>query len=158
MLDILVTPWDVELEHGHFVGAAVSRQLTRFWKHFTVEAEVGGGYRFGMPRAGTSPETWGAVFLRYDGFPWNDHLYTTVAICTGLDYVGRVPDAEHPEDHPPSEARLLHYLGPEITFALPKYRQHELVFRIHHRSSGYGLMWDVNTGSNVLLAGYRYRF
>ena len=111
-----------------------------------------------MPIAKSCPEAWGAFFLRYDGFFWNDRLYTTLAICSGLNYAGRIPDAERLNQPEPSEAVLLHYLAPELSFALPRHPQHELVFRIHHRSSGYGLFWDISTGSNVLLVGYRYRF
>src|SRR5450759_3222178 len=66
---------------------------------------------------------------------------------------------------PPSEtypgdptSHLLHYFSPEITFALPEFKQHELLIRYHHRSGVFGTFNGVWGGSNVIALGYRYRF
>jgi hypothetical protein len=52
----------------------------------------------------------------------------------------------------------LHYFSPEITFALPEHKEHELLIRYHHRSGVFGTFNGVWGGSNVLTMGYRYRF
>ncbi len=159
LLTLLGTPWEVDGDDvgARFVGVAASRRLVRLFDHWTVEAELGAGRRFGMRYGHAAAEGWGAVFLRFDGFPWNHLIRTTVAVSTGLHYASRLPDSEAGATDR-GAARWLHYLSPEITFALPDRDTHELVLRVHHRSSGYGLMWDVSTGSNVVTVGYRHRF
>jgi hypothetical protein len=152
LLEILSAPWSAHLRQDYFIGGALSRRLGRFFDHFMIEAEIGQG---GRPGETNSYEVWGALFLRYDGFFWNNILYTTIAVSTGVNYMTALPLAE---THEPKSAHLLHYLAPEITFALPEYRNHELVFRYHHRSGVFGLFSNVWGGSNVITGGYRYRF
>ena len=99
----------------------MSRKLARLYRHFTLEGELGLAARFGDNEAG---EGWAAIYLRFDGFPWNNRIRTTVGISTGLDYLSNLPPAEtspdgEPEDH---TSHVLHYLSPEITFALPNTR------------------------------------
>ena len=150
---LLTSPWKAQFRDDYFAGGAVSRKLVRFWKYFTVEAEVGFGARFGMTN---SPETWGALYFRYDHFPWNNTLYTTVAVSTGLDYLSKLPPSETYPGDPTSH--VLHYFSPEITFALPEFKQHEVLIRYHHRSGVFGTFNGVWGGSNVISLGYRYRF
>jgi hypothetical protein len=45
----------------------------------------------------------------------------------------------------------------EATFALPKYPQWQLAYRIHHRSGIYGV-FDTDSGSNTIGLGLRYFF
>lgn len=154
LVHLLSAPWTAEFRDDYFAGAALSRRLVRFWDHFSVEAEIGIGGRFGVT---DGVEGWGALFLRYDGFPWNKWIYTTVAISTGLNYVSRLPPAETVDPNDPT-SHLLHYLAPEITFALPEYKQHEVLVRYHHRSGVLGTFNGVWGGSNVITVGYRNRF
>jgi hypothetical protein len=148
-----------EVGKGGFVGAAMSRQLVRFWDYFWLEAETGAGFRFEPGRDSYSPEVWGAIYVRFDGFPWNDVLRTSLGISTGLDMVAELPPSEtnYGEKDIPSGAILQHYLSPEIAFSLPEKPEDELFIRIHHRSTGYGLFWDTSTGSNVVTVGLRFR-
>jgi len=150
---LLTSPWTARFRDDYFAGGAVSRRLVRFWNYFSIEAEMGVGGRFGITN---SPETWGAIYFRYDHFPWNKWLYTTVAVSTGLDYLSKLPPSETFPGDPTSH--VLHYFSPEITFALPEFKQHELLIRYHHRSGVFGTFNGVWGGSNVIAAGYRYRF
>jgi len=150
---LLTSPWTARFRDDYFAGGALSRRLVRFWNYFSIEAEVGVGARFGMTNG---PETWGAIYFRYDHFPWNNKLYTTVAVSTGLDYLSKLPPSETYPGDPTSH--LLHYFSPEITFALPEFKQHELLIRYHHRSGVFGTFNGVWGGSNVIALGYRYRF
>ncbi len=160
--DLIINHGDIEGDEvgkGGFVGAAMSRQLVRFWDYFWLEAETGAGFRFEPGRDYYSPEAWGAIYLRFDGFPWNDVLRTSVGISTGLNVVAELPPSEtnYGQNDIPSGAILQHYLSPEIAFSLPDKPEDELFIRIHHRSTGYGLFWDTSTGSNVVTVGLRFR-
>ena len=161
--NLFIHPNDIDYENfgkGGFVGAAMSRQLVRFWSYFWLEAELGGGFRFEPGRDYYSPEGWGAIYMRFDGFPWNHYLRTSVGISTGINVIGEIPPSETvygEKTDVADEAILQHYLSPEIAFSLPDSPQNELFFRIHHRSTGFGLFWNTSTGSNVLTLGLRFR-
>jgi len=162
MSDLLVHPGDMDdegLGEGGFAGVAVSRQLVRFWQYWWLEAEMGAGFRFEPSQDYYSPEAWAAIYLKFDGFPWNDMLRTSVGISTGLNWVSELPPSEtgYGEDDIPDSAVLQHYLSPEIAFSLPDNPQDELFVRIHHRSTGYGLFWNTSTGSNMVTIGLRFR-
>ncbi len=88
-------------------------------------------------------EVWGALYFRWHAFPWNDVVRTTAVISTGLNYASRIEERERRRDawgH--GGAHLLHYLAPELTFALPERQDWELVFRYHHRSGGGAIFGD----------------
>jgi len=157
LVQLVPMPWSGDYGDNYLIAGAISRRLLRSG-NFILEGEVGGGYRFPTVNA---PEGWMALFLRYDGFFWNHIVFTTVAISTGVSYVGTVSDVEKDaggDRGNPNGSHLLHYLAPEITLALPEYRQHELVIRYHHRSGVFGAFNGVWGGSNVVTTGYRYRF
>ncbi len=160
LFKLLTTPWLLntggDFGRDKFVGAAVSHEVVRFFNHFSVEAELGGGVRVEPSVDHFSPEIWGAANLKYDGFPWNHLVRTTLGASIGLNWVAKIPPSEH---YPgiPDAARLLIYTGPEIAFSLPDRPETELVFRIHHRSSGYGLMWGASSASDVFTIGLRFR-
>lgn len=153
---IAIMPWSGDYGSDYLVAAALSRRFLH-WHHLWLEAEAGTGFRFPV----NSPEDWLALYLRYTNLPWNRYIYSTIAINTGVSIVGIVSDDEKRSGrhhHTPEGARLLHYLGPEITFALPSNHNQELVFRIHHRSGVFGFFGGVWGASNVVTLGLRYRF
>ena len=158
LVELIPMPWSGDYGDNYFVGGALSRHLVQLNKHWKIEGEVGTGYRFNQVNA---PEGWVAVFFRFDGFPWNHWVYTTVAFSTGLSYVGKVSDVEKDaagERGNPDGSKLLHYFAPEITFALPDRRDWEMLIRFHHRSGVAGTFNGVWGGSNVVTSGIRYRF
>ena len=158
LLELIPMPWVGDYADNYFVGGAVERRLGRVYQHFIFEVEAGAGYRFKEVNA---PEVWAALYLRFDGFPWNHIVYTTAAINTGLSYATKVSAVEKDagaDAGNPNGSNLLHYLGPELTFADPNNRNTELVIRWHHRSGVYGLFNGVHGGSNVVTGGIRQRF
>jgi hypothetical protein len=157
LIDILSNPWNTDTADDYFVGAAVSRKLARLYRYFTLEGELGLAARFGDNEAG---EGWAAIYLRFDGFPWNNRIRMTAGISTGLDYLSNLPSAETSPDGEPEEytSHVLHYFSPEITFALPKYPNEELVVRFQHRSGMFGAINGVSGGSNVVTVGFRHRW
>ena len=155
--DIAVQPWSYDWGRELFIGAAHNYRFGRFWRDFTLDAEIGGGFRFGDT---DSPEAWGAFYLRYDGFPWGNRLYTAFGLSTGLHWLDTLPEAEtgtaaRPE---PNRSKWLHYFSPELVFSLPDTPRDEVVIRYHHRSGMFGHMNGVWEGSNVLMAAWRRRY
>lgn len=152
---LALRPWLSEPGDYLWGGGAVSRRVARFWTHFALDAEVGVGHRFG--RHYRANEGWVAGYVRYDGFFWNDTVYTTFALSTGLNVIDSLP-GEETRKVDRHRSAVLHYFSPELTFALPDHRQHELVLRYHHRSGVFGTFNGVRGGSNVVAVGYRYRW
>ena len=155
--DIIVAPWTGSWGDDTLAGGAVSYRLARFWKFFMLDAELGGAYRFGDTEGG---EFWAAAYLRYDGFPWTNHVYTTFGLSMGPDYVTRLPRVERGTDAQPeaNQSRFLNFFSPELTFALPERPHQEVVLRYMHRSGIFGTFNGVWEGANSLTVGFRMRF
>jgi hypothetical protein len=97
--------------------------------------------------------------LRWQNWPWNRYLPTSVAIGEGLSYASRVPEVEIGSSTRGGDSkRVLNYLMGEITVAHPAYPEIQLVGRIHHRSGAYGAFGAGNAGSNTVGVGLRYHF
>lgn len=163
--DLLISPWNAEVNPIGVVGASYSHrlgtvnELTGGLGHvgddLTVEAEAGVSARFGDENIG---EAWTALYLRYDGLPWNETVYTTIGVNTGVSLLTDLSDFERWRDEKGRSSVFLHYLGPEFTFADPENKDLELVLRLHHRSGVFGLFDGVVSGSTFLSAGIRVRF
>ena len=158
LYELVLTSWNGDYTDNYFVGGALSRRLVQLHKNWTIEGEIGAGYRFKQVNA---PEGWVAAYLRFDGLPWNHWVYTTIAASVGLSYVGTVSEVEKESASDrghPNGSKLLHYFSPEFTFADPNHRDWEFVVRYHHRSGVFGLFNGVWGGSNVVTGGVRHRF
>ena len=155
--ELIIEPWKGSWGDDSLAGGAVQYRLARFWRFFTLDLEGGAMYRFGDTEGG---EFWGAVYLRYDGFPWSNYLYTTVGLSMGPNYVTRLPQVERGTDARPEEhqSHWLNFFSPEITFALPDHPQYEVALRYMHRSGMFGLYNGVWEGANSFVVGFRYRF
>ena len=155
--DLVVAPWSGTWGDDTVVGGAIQYRVARFWRFFMFDLEGGGLYRFGDTEGG---EFWAAAYLRYDGFPWTNYVYTTLGFSMGPDYVTRLPQVERGTDArpEPNQSRFLNYFSPEITVALPDYPQYELAFRYMHRSGIFGTYNGVYEGANSFVMGFRYRF
>jgi hypothetical protein len=155
--DIIVAPWTGSWGDDTLAGGAVSYRLARFWRFFMLDAELGGAYRFGDTEGG---EFWAAAYLRYDGFPWTNYVYTTFGLSMGPDYVTRLPRVERGTDALPeaNQSRFLNFFSPELTFALPSRPHQEVVLRYMHRSGIFGTFNGVWEGANSLTLGFRMRF
>jgi|GEM_PF-1559973 len=155
--DLVVAPWSGSWGDDTIVGGAVQYRVARFWRFFMLDLEGGGLYRFGDTEGG---EFWAAAYLRYDGFPWTNYLYTTIGFSMGPDFVTRLPRVERGTDlrPEPNQSRWLNFFSPEITVALPDFPQYELAFRYIHRSGIFGTYNGVWEGANSFVLGFRYRF
>ena len=139
----------------HLIATAVSREVARFWTHWTLEPEVGIGQRFGSQSA---TELWGALFFRYHGFPWDHVVVTTFAVSTGLNWASEVTPQEDDRANDGKGTPWMHYFAPELTFALPSHPNVELMLRLHHRSGVFGLVSDAWGGAQYATIGLRVRF
>jgi hypothetical protein len=73
-------------------------------------------------------------------FPWNKYVNTTFGVGWGFSYDTHPPYADQEPGFPASDFnRLLNYLALEATFALPTFPQLQLVGRLHHRCTMWGL-------------------
>lgn len=94
--------------------------------------------------------------FRWNRFPWQNFLCTSIALGEGVSYVNRVPYTE--QLHSDETKKFLNFLLFEITFALPSCPQFEIVARIHHRSGAFGFYHANNSGSTAVGLAIRYRF
>jgi hypothetical protein len=165
-VESMYAPWGNKFEDIGVVGAMYSYRLgslhdvlnlpsNHITDHIVVEGETGGAFRFGDERLG---ELWTGLYVRYDGFFWNDKVFTTLAVNTGLSLLSQTSEFERGRDSNGKNERLLHYMGPEITFADPENKNLELIVRYHHRSGVFGLFDGVVSGSTFLSSGVRIRF
>ena len=155
--DIAVAPWTGSWGDDTLLGGAASYRLARFWRFFMLDAELGGAYRFGDTEGG---EFWAAAYVRYDGFPWTNYVYTTFGLSMGPNYVTRLPQVERGTDAQPetNTSKFLNFFSPEITFALPSRPDREIAIRYMHRSGIFGTFNGVWEGANSLIVGFRMRF
>ncbi len=161
MGDVLVTepalPWNWEYNREDKIAAfaASRRVVSGFWNHWDVETEGGFAKRFGEQ---DEWEVWGAFFFRYNGFPWDEHLVTTLAFSTGLNWASAISDVEVDRAKDDEGSQLMHFFSPEVTFALPSNPGTQLLFRFHHRSGVFGLVSDAWGGAQYGTVGLRIWF
>jgi hypothetical protein len=97
---------------------------------------------------------------RSDGLPspWNNYIKTTIAISEGISLTTQVDTVKRDANANHAGSVFLNYFSAEITLSFPDYQQYELVFCIHHRSGLYGLINNVNAGSQFGTIGFRVHF
>ena len=97
-----------------------------------------------------------ALMVRWVDFPWNNYVRTTAGLGWGLSYSEKIPAMERrkrPEQH---RSHLKFTLPVEVTFAHPRWPQHQLAVFIAHQSGGFGF-FD-HGGLNSVGLGYRLSF
>jgi hypothetical protein len=152
--------WDWKWDQHYILAGAFSRRILSIGG-LDIEPEIGFAQRFGGMH---EVEGWAAIYFRWTLFPWSDVIRTTAAVATGLNVASDVNKIEEARGRVPGGSRLLHYLSPEMTFALPDRPNLELLFRFHHRSGGGDIWGDselfkgVNGGAQFQTVGFRYRF
>jgi hypothetical protein len=92
--------------------------------------------------------------VRWEAFPWDKVLDTNAAFGLGPSFASSVPEYER-EKSGDSTAMLL-FWHIEVGAGLPG-SPWSAIFRLHHRSTGYG-MFAEQGGSNILCLGLRYEF
>ena len=147
-----VVTFQPKFEDNAYVGVmALARELWYYKKYFSFELEGQVAKHFNKD---TQWEFVGVLIGRWNFFPWDRYLDTSLAIGDGMSYYTEVSEVEKEDDE--DAQRALNYLLVEVAMGLPKYPQWDLVLRIHHRSSVFGLVGA--GGSNFVCAGIKFGF
>ena len=126
----------------------------------TVEIAGNVAFRHDFRRGDNVKEANLYLIWRFAKFPWRDYLRTTIGFGDGISHASHIPFADREagetiENH----SRTLNYLMLELTFALPKYPNLELLIRTHHRCTAWGTFaGNPNAGSTNVGFGLRYHF
>ena len=135
----------------YLLVAALAWEFWRYrdWFDFEVEGQVGKHF--------SRMNHWefnGLIVGRWNRFPWDHIIDTSIAVGEGMSYATDIPEIEKKDDE--DAGRWLNYLLFEFTFGLPDLPQWSLVYRIHHRSS----IWEAigAGGSNFMCVGIKYKF
>lgn len=144
--------YNLDFERSFLVTVALSRRLVRYKDLISLEVEgqvVRHFYR---------QDHWefnGLIAARWEAFPWDHVVDTSVAVGTGPSYATAEPIIE--EEKNGETDRLLAYLLVELELALPDHPELAFITRIHHRSNAWGLVAD-DGASNALAIGLKYKF
>jgi hypothetical protein len=143
-----LAPWNWRWGDSELVGGSISRRIWTLWGGAAdFEPEIGIAKRLGDIH---TDEAWLALYLRWNRFPWDRYLRTSVALNLGVSAAVDLPSGAH-------AATFFNYCSPQVTFALPQYPQYQLLVQMHHRSDvGF---WDgKDPGWQYLTVGLRYKF
>ena len=138
-------------DNDYIAVAALARQFWRYKKFISFEVEGQIGKHFNND---TFWEFNGLIIGRWHAFPWNKYVDTSVAVGDGLSYYTEVSKVEKEDDD--DAQKTLNYLMLELALGLPKYPRWDMVLRIHHRSSIFGLYGA--GGSNYVTGGIKFSF
>jgi len=143
-----------KFEDSAYVGVvALAHQFWHYEKYISLEVEGQIGKHF------NTDDQWefvGLISARWHEFPWNDHVNTSVAVGEGISYYTEVSNLEKKDEE--NAQNVLNYLMFELVLGLPQYPKWNLVLRIHHRSSVFGLVGPSGSGSNFIGGGIKYSF
>ena len=138
-------------DNDYLAVAALARRFWHYKKYISFEVEGQIGKHF------NNDSFWefnGVIIGRWHAFPWNKYLNTSFAVGDGFSYYTEVSKVEKEDDE--DAQRTLNYLLFELALGLPQYPRWDLVVRIHHRSSIFGLYGA--GGSNYVCGGIKFSF
>lgn len=145
------TPWELEFRDSTLFGIAGSRRIWRYDDDISFEIEGQIVRHFG------DQDHWEfnlPIIVRWETFPWNDVIGTSVAFGLGPSYASEVPKEEI-AIYGESQKWLVYWVF-ELAMGMPE-SDWRSIFRLHHRSGAFGIVADEG-GSNVLAVGLRRQF
>lgn len=144
-----ILPGQTELVDSYLIGCGVARDFAA-WRAFDFGIEGQAVAHFG---AQDHLEFNVPFYARYST-PEGWRIFKSFTFGLGLSYATKVPQTEIDRDGQ-STREMFYWMG-EIEFHLPS-DDYTMVFRLHHRSDGYGV-FEENSGSNALVLGLRRKF
>jgi hypothetical protein len=138
-------------DNAYLVDVALARELWHYNKYLSLELEGQVAKHFNKDNQW---EFVGVLIGRWHYFPWDRYVDTSFAIGDGISYYTHVSEVEKEDDEDAQGA--LNYLLLELALGLPKYPRWDLVLRLHHRSSVFGLVGAA--GSNFVCGGIKLAF
>ncbi len=146
-----LAPWNLDYRESLVAGLAISHRIGRFDHRLSFEIEGQVVRHFG------DQDHWEfnlPIVARWEAFPWDDVIDTSLAFGIGPSYASEIPKVEVANGG--SSQRWLVYWMAEIEVGPPD-KDWSALFRIHHRSGAFGLVADEG-GSNALVIGLKQRF
>ena len=152
--DVLLKPYSSEYTDAYLVSAAYSRAYRESHEGaLRTELEVNATYNFG------AQDHWelnlAPIKLRWQRFPWSEHLRSSLAFGVGLSYAFDFPQVEYELENDTQQLLIFWLL--EMT-AGPREGPWSAVIRLHHRSPAWGAMGVKDGGMNAPSIGFRYEF
>lgn len=144
-------PWYLKFRASALVGLAASHRISRQHRRWSFEIEGQVVRHFG------DQDNWEfnlPVVGRWQAFPWDDVVDTSLAFGIGPSYASRRPKAE--VQNRGNSHRLLVYWKMEAEVGPPD-KAWSTIFVLHHRSGGFNTIADEG-GSNAMAIGIRRRF
>jgi hypothetical protein len=150
--DFFTSPGSLDFASSGLLAAALSKPLARYrGGDLTVEIEGQVVKHFGDQ---THWELNAPLVARWHRFPWNQRVATTAAFGVGPSWSSATPPLEV-ETRGDSQPWLIHWFM-ELTLG-PQGKDWSASLRLHHRSTGFGLMADKG-GLDTLAIGVRKNF
>ena len=146
---------NTDFERSHVYVVSLGKELGVYKDLIGYELEGQVAWHSGMQH---HEEVNCAFTLRWLPFPWDKYLDTSFAFGNGLSWATDEPELEIREGDENKSNQLLYYILVELAFAFPRQPQWNLFVRIHHRSSVFGVIDNITTGSNFVGLGLRYKF
>lgn len=101
------------------------------------------------------PQYTAGLIFRWQDFPWNTYLDTTIGVGGGLWYSGKVMAIDRKRHPGEDRSHMKFFLPLELTFSLPRHAEYQLVLFNHHSSGGH--VFD-DGGIDIWGGALRYRF
>lgn len=153
LLDIV--RFQTQFESSYLTVLSVGKEIGQYQDKIRYELEGQLALHSGFQ---SHEEINGVFIVRWLPFAWDRYLDTSLAFGNGMSYATEEPPLEIMDSDNLKSSRWLYYLLIEMAFALPEDNKWDLFVRVHHRSGIFGLIHDVDSGSNFIGLGIRYRF
>ncbi len=151
---VLRDPFGSDYADAYLIAASYSRAYAeRASGALRIEMEANVAYNFGYQDH--FELNFAPVTLRWQRFPWSEHVRTAAAFGVGLSYALSRPEVEQQIEG--DTRQLLIFWLMELT-AGPPGAPWSVVLRLHHRSTGWGVMGVDDGGMNAPGIGFRYEF
>jgi len=150
--DVFIDTFNLDFVDSYFVVIALARKIGGYKDKlsFEIEGQVVKHFDY--------MDHWefnGALTGRWEKFPWDDTLDTSLAFGIGPSYATEEPQVEI--DNNSETSKFLIYWMIELALGLPDHPQTALILRLHHRSNAWGLI-NEDGGSNAIGIGMKYRY
>jgi hypothetical protein len=146
---------DFELADDTLFGVGLSKRLFSVGPDLDFELELqsvkhfGGqnDFEFNLP-----------LIVRWNTFPWDRFIDTSVAFGDGLSVATETPDLEKARYGGDKAGAALNFVMVELTLALPAHPNIQFVNRFQHRSGAFGLINNTSDASTAFVWGLKLRF
>ena len=146
-----LAPWHLDFRASRLVGLAASHRISRRNRRWSLEIEGQVVRHFG------DQDNWEfnlPIVGRWEAFPWDDVVDTSLAFGIGPSYASQRPKAE--VQNRGNSHHLLVYWKMEAEAGLPG-KAWSAIIVLHHRSGAFNTVADEG-GSNAIVVGLRRRF